>query len=84
MPGLPGFVLLCVQVACVTKVIESDTVLDVQAGALNHLDLSHPDNKLVHETLMKWARSGDTQMMQTAIQLIQQHPAKLRRPMALL
>lgn len=69
--------------ACVTSVIESDPEFGVKAEALNHLDLTHPDYELIHDTLMKWARSNDTQMMQTVIQLMQQHPMKLRRPMAI-
>ena len=69
--------------ACVTRVIESDLEFDVKAEALVHLQLSHPDNELIHATLMKWAHSNDTQMMQTVIQLMQQHPAKLQRPVAI-
>jgi hypothetical protein len=68
--------------ACVTKVIESDPELNVKAEALNHLEITHPDVELIHDTLMKWGHSNDTQMMQTAIQLMK-HPADLRRPIVI-
>ncbi len=67
--------------ACVTRVIESDLVFDVKAEAMDHLRISHPDNELIHDTLLKWAHSNDTQMMETAVRLMD--PWETRRPMAI-
>ena len=69
--------------ACITKLILSDPSSDVKAEAISHLTLTQPEHELIHDTLMKWARSDDTQMMLTAIQMMQQHPAEIRRPMAI-
>lgn len=69
--------------AWITKLISSDPSLDAKEGAISHLTLTQPEHELIHETLMKWARSDDTQMMLTAIQLMHQHPAEIRRPMAI-
>lgn len=53
--------------ACVASAIESDASFSVRAEALNHLKLKQPNNELIHQTLLKWARSVDAETMQTAI-----------------
>ncbi len=65
--------------ASVASAIESDAAFSVRAQALGHLTLKQPNNDLIHHTLLKWARSGDTETMQTAIMHLQYHPPTVRR-----
>jgi len=65
--------------ASVMGAIETDPSLEVRAEALSRLTLKQPNNDLIHHTLLKWARSGDIETMQTAIRHLQYHPPTVKR-----